>query len=166
MTVMLEEGSTRLATGRGQILAMARATFLSDHGRPPDQETARADVRYVGQSHELTVELGYDWQRLRSEFEDLHRSRFGFILPAEPIEVVNVRAEVTAPAPVIWDDIPALPGGRGGGESGSPVVPRHSLAPGDRLVGPVAVIEADSAVWLEHDDVLTVHEDGTLEIEW
>jgi hypothetical protein len=45
-------------------------------------------------------------------------------------------------------------------------VSRDRLAPGDRLVGPVAVIESDSAVWLEHDDVLTVHEDGTLEIEW
>jgi N-methylhydantoinase A len=166
MTVMLEEGSTRLETDRRQILARARAAFLSDHGRPPDHETTRADVRYAGQSHELTVALGDDWQRLRSEFEDLHRSRFGFILPGEPIEVVNVRGEVTAPAPITWVDIPALPGRRGEGESGSPVVSRDRLAPGDRLLGPVAVIESDSAVWLEHDDVLTVHEDGTLEIEW
>jgi hypothetical protein len=30
----------------------------------------------------------------------------------------------------------------------------------------VTVIEADSAVWLGQDDVLTVHDDGTLEIEW
>jgi N-methylhydantoinase A len=165
-TVMLEEGEDRLAADRRQVLAMARATFLSDHGQPADHETARADVRYVGQSHELTVELGDDWQRLRSEFEDLHRGRFGFILPGEPIEVVNVRAGVTAPAPITWDDIPALPKRGGQGERGSSVVFRDRLAPGDRLVGAVAVIEADSAVWLEHDDVLTVHEDGTLEIEW
>jgi N-methylhydantoinase A len=165
-TVMLEEGEDRLAADRRQVLAMARATFLSDHGQPADHETAHADVRYVGQSHELTVELGDDWQRLRSEFEDLHRGRFGFILPGEPIEVVNVRAGVTAPAPITWDDIPALPKRGGQGERGSSVVFRDRLAPGDRLVGAVAVIEADSAVWLEHDDVLTVHEDGTLEIEW
>jgi N-methylhydantoinase A len=165
-TVMLEEGDARLASDGRQVLAMARAAFLSDHGKPPDHETGHADVRYVGQSHELTVELGEDWQRLRSEFEDLHRSRFGFILPGEPIEVVNVRAGVTAPAPITWDDIPVLPEGRGEGGGGSPVVSRDRLAPGDRLAGPVAVIEADSAVWLEHDDVLTVHDDGTLEIQW
>jgi hypothetical protein len=27
------------------------------------------------------------------------------------------------------------------------------------------VVEADSAVWLERGDVLTVHDDGTLEID-
>lgn len=164
-TVMLDERSARLSTDRSQILAMARSTFVADHGHQPDHETARADVRYVGQSHELTVDLSDDWPTLRSEFEGLHHTRFGFTRADEPIEVVNVRAEVTAAAPITWDDIPNLPGRREL-DNGSPVVSRETLAPGDRLVGPVAVIEADSAVWLDHDDVLSVHRDGTLEIEW
>jgi N-methylhydantoinase A len=165
-TVMLEEGSDRLTHDRDQVLASARATFAIDHGHSPDREMARADVRYVGQSHELTVEFGGDWGELRRSFEETHRSRFGFTRPGEPIEVVNVRAEANASAPITWDDIPSLPLRRRGRDQASAAMYRGSLAPGDRVVGPVAVIEADSAVWLDHDDVLSVHDDGTLEIEW
>jgi N-methylhydantoinase A len=165
-TVMLEEGSDRLSTDREQILAVARAGFISDHGQSPHQEAARADVRYIGQSHELTVELGEGWRRLRSDFEDLHRSRYGFTRAGEPIQVVNVRAEMTAPAPMEWDQVPGVPMARHKREVVSPVVSREMLAPGDRLLGPLAVIEADSAVWLDHGDILSVHGDGTLEIEW
>jgi N-methylhydantoinase A len=165
-TVMLEEGSERLTDDRNRVLAMARATFATDHGHAPDRVMARADVRYVGQSHELAVELGDDWGSIRMLFEETHQSRFGFTRPGEPIEMVNVRAEAHAAAPITWDHIPSLPLRREERDSTSAVVYREALAPGDRVVGPVTVIEADSAVWLGQDDVLTVHDDGTLEIEW
>jgi N-methylhydantoinase A len=165
-TLMLAEGSERLADGRSQILSTARETFRSDHGRLPSDEMVWADVRYVGQSHELTVELGDDWGRLREGFERQHLARFGFTRPTEPIEVVNIRAEVSTPAPITWDDVPGLGATPRKVDAGAAVVRRHQLAPGDQLKGPVVVVEADSAVWLESGDVLSVHEDGTLEIGW
>jgi N-methylhydantoinase A len=165
-TLMLAEGSERLADGRSQILSTARETFRSDHGRLPSDEMVWADVRYVGQSHELTVELGDDWGRLREGFERQHLARFGFTRPTEPIEVVNIRAEVSSPAPITWDDVPGLGATPRKVDAGAAVVRRHQLAPGDQLKGPVVVVEADSAVWLESGDVLSVHEDGTLEIGW
>jgi hypothetical protein len=43
---------------------------------------------------------------------------------------------------------------------------REWLAPGHQLTGPVAVVEADSAVRIDTGELMSVHEDGTLEIEW
>ena len=60
-------------------------------------------VRYVGQSHELAVPLVTDWQGLRQGFEAAHQARFGFTRAEEPIELVNVRAEATGPAPMTWE---------------------------------------------------------------
>jgi N-methylhydantoinase A len=164
-TVMLSEGDGALAASRHEILSAARTTFTADHGNDPDDESVWADVRYVGQSHELTVPLGGDWPDLREAFEDLHLARFGFTRPGEPMEVVNVRAEATGSPPITWDDLPKLEERNVRDYAGSPVLRRELLAPGDRVEGPVVVVEADSAVWLERGDVLTVHDDGTLEID-
>jgi N-methylhydantoinase A len=165
-TVMLEEDNVMLGSSRNQILAAARATFSADHGREPDREEGWAHVRYVGQSHELTVPLAGEWHQLRSDFETLHLARFGLSRPGEPIEVVNVSAEATAAPPVTWEDLPLLPEKRQARASDGSVLLREGLAPGDRVSGPAAVVERDSAIWLEAGDVLSVHEDGTLEIEW
>ncbi len=166
-TVMLEEDAVELAMSRKQILAAARKIFAADHGRQdPDHEETWADVRYVGQSHELTLPLGRDWNRLRADFEGLHRARFGFVRPDQPIEVVNVRAVVTAPPPITWDEIPLL---KARGEQrllAPPVVSREDLAADDQVAGPAVVVEPDSAVWLGPGDLLSVHEDGTLEVVW
>jgi N-methylhydantoinase A len=163
-TVLLAEGADALTRSRDHILSVARSTFSSDHGKKPDHEVARADVRYVGQSHELTVELGDDWRRLRIGFEDLHQARFGFTRPNEPIELVNVRAEVTGAAPITWEHLQRVTPRGPRRKSGTSVISRQALAPGDQLEGPAVVIEEDSAVWLEPEDALSVHDDGTLEI--
>ncbi|HEU5113575.1 MAG TPA: hydantoinase/oxoprolinase family protein, partial [Acidimicrobiia bacterium] len=64
-TVMLEEGSARLARMAEEILDEAGRTYLSDHAGDFMQRRAWADVRYAGQSHELSVSLVPDWSRLR-----------------------------------------------------------------------------------------------------
>jgi N-methylhydantoinase A len=164
-TVLLGEGDGALAGSRDETLIAARTTFSSDHRQDPGEEAVWADVRYVGQSHELTVPLGGDWPDLRRDFEDLHLARFGFSRPGESIEVVNVRAEVTGPSPITWADIPKLEERPSGVEIGASVLRREPLAPGDVVEGPMAVVEADSALWLEHGDVMSVHDDGTLQID-
>ena len=65
-TVMLDEGSTRLALVTEEILDEASGTYRSDHGSGPLSRKAWAEVRYAGQSHELPVSLVPDWARLAS----------------------------------------------------------------------------------------------------
>ena len=98
----------------------------------------------------------------------MHQARFGFVKPEEPIELVNVRAEATGPAPMIWDEIPPSSVGNGGPgprrPGDLPVWSRDGLHPGQEIEGAAIIVERDSAVWLESGDRLWVHEDGTLEI--
>ena len=69
---------------------------LADAGDlPVDGE---ADLRYVGQSFELTVPLG---PGLEERFHDAHDVRYGYADRARPIELVSVRtADVRAAPPV------------------------------------------------------------------
>ena len=167
-TVMLEQGSDRLNAVTGGIAADANATFARDHGTRPLGLESWADVRYVGQSHELAVPLVSDWQVLRQDFEAMHQARFGFARTDEPIELVNVRAEATGPSPITWDDIPPISDGPRSYEPTSvgkiPVWAREMLRPGQEVEGTAIIVERDSAVWLEPGDRLSVHPDGTLEI--
>ncbi|HEX2404394.1 MAG TPA: hydantoinase/oxoprolinase family protein, partial [Acidimicrobiia bacterium] len=167
-TVMLEEGSSRLESATEEILDEAGRTYRTDHGSDPWSRRAWAEVRYAGQSHELSVSLVPDWARLRQEFEDVHRSRFGFTRDGEPIELVDVRAEAVGRSPLTWADVPpirssAAPTAAGRGHE-IPVYSRVDLSPGIEIEGPAVVIERDSGVWLEPGDRMAVHEDGTLDV--
>ena len=169
MTVMLEEGSDRLNGVAGGIARDAKATFARDHGTHPMRLEAWAEVRYVGQSHELAVPLVTNWDVLRQDFEDVHQKRFGFTRAGEPIELMDVRAEAIGPAPMTWDEIPPISGGKNDsepqGNGDFPVWSRARLGAGQEIEGPAIIVETDSAVWLEPGDSLSVHPDGTLEIE-
>jgi N-methylhydantoinase A len=114
---------------------------------------------------------------LRAEFETAHRARFGFVRSAEPIELVTVRAVMSGRPPVSWDDLPRLHRAEtptasrstamvGGRAADVPVWARTDLPAGFETQGPAIVVERDSAVWLEPDDRLSVHEDGTLKVVW
>jgi N-methylhydantoinase A len=169
-TVMLGQGSDRLDAVAGAIVDDADAIFARDHGTSSTGVDAWADVRYVGQSHELTVPLVTDWHGLRQGFEAEHQARFGFTRAEEPIELVNVRAEATGPAPMTWEEIPPISGvsrtSRPQSVGDIPVWQRERLGAGQEVEGPSIIVERDSAVWLEPGDRLAVHDDGTLEIEW
>ena len=62
-------------------------------------ETA-VDVRYTGQSYEITVPCGPGY---RDEFDRQHARRYGYSNPARAIEVVNLRVTATGltPKPVL-----------------------------------------------------------------
>jgi N-methylhydantoinase A/oxoprolinase/acetone carboxylase beta subunit len=78
------------------------------------------DCRYAGQSHELTVASV-------EAFPEEHRRRNGFVRPGVPVEVVAIRARATvAPPPLEL-----------------PPPPRH-----ERAVGPCALVEPDTTVWV------------------
>lgn len=135
------------------------------------------DVRYVGQSHELTVPYrpGEGWGALGSRFHDLHAERNGFARRDDPIEVVTVRAEVTSPPPLRLEDLPpwepvgdAKRGERpvltGDGELAATVWWRPGLSPGDHIDGPAVVEEREATTYLAPGERGVVHETGTIEV--
>ena len=69
---------------------------LTDAGKLPLQ--GEADLRYKGQSFELTVPLGPD---LAESFHRAHEERYGYADRSRPIELVAVRTAEVRPGPHI-----------------------------------------------------------------
>jgi len=162
-TVMLEEGDDRLPGMVTSLRAEARDRFVSMFGQEPETMGLTADMRYVGQSHELQVEGDRGWRGIVERFHDVHRERFGFNRPGEPVQVVNLRAVAEGAAPITWADLPGAPKEREPRASHG-VWERESLPAGFETQGPAVVVEASSATLLEEGDALRVLDDGALEI--
>jgi N-methylhydantoinase A len=69
---------------------------LADAGRLPDD--GEADIRYTGQSFELTIPLG---PKLVERFHAAHEERYGYADPDRPLELVAVRTAEIRPAPPV-----------------------------------------------------------------
>ncbi len=125
-------------------------------GDPGLREYERSlDLRYPGQSHELTlpVEPGWSPDQIAAAFHQLHQARRHYSQPAQPVELVNFRLSVLlrVPKPDLRE-----PGGRGaaaigqrhvwlaGGWQSVPVYDRTQLGQGDRLSGPAIVAMPES----------------------
>jgi N-methylhydantoinase A len=137
------------------------------------------DVRYLGQSHELTIPYaaGEGWEVLAGRFHSLHRERNGFQRPDDPIEAVTVRAAAIGTP---WFTIEDLPRWSGSGEArigtrrvrtGSGVVEatrwrRDGLTVGDTIEGPAIIEEREATTWLDADERAVVHANGAVEISW
>ncbi|MEX1125943.1 MAG: hydantoinase/oxoprolinase family protein [Acidimicrobiia bacterium] len=168
-TVFLEEGSGQLAQLMAEIGDQARAAFDEMHVSGSGEAVVYGEVRYVGQSHELAVLADPDWSQVRASFEQAHRSHFGFDRPGEPIELVDLRADVTGNAPVNWSDLPRrsvdrAPEPMSTTGEGRVVWHRDHLPAGFETRGPALIVERDSVTLLDPEDRMLVHDDGTLEI--
>jgi N-methylhydantoinase A len=75
---------------------------LADVGDLPAR--GEADLRYRGQSFELTVPVGAG---LADRFHELHAERYGYADPARPLELVAVRTAEVRPGPPLT--LPARP---------------------------------------------------------
>jgi N-methylhydantoinase A len=137
-----------------------------------------ADMRYAGQNYELEVQLpegemdAAGWQALMDRFAEAHAKQYGFALPGEPVELINLRVTALRPEPA--RDFIDL--SRGGGraaterpvwfESGKvancPIVHRASLQPGETLTGPAVIEETDSTTVLHPGDRLALGPAGLL----
>jgi N-methylhydantoinase A len=73
---------------------------LEEAGELPHE--GEADLRYRGQSFELTVPLGPD---LASAFHRAHEERYGYADPARDVELVAVRTAEVRPGPAV--ELPA-----------------------------------------------------------
>jgi N-methylhydantoinase A len=71
------------------------------------------DVRYRGQSHELTVRgTGPEPAAVREAFEAAHEERYGYRDPAGDIEVVTIRVSEVEPGPPVEFEAPSTGAGR------------------------------------------------------
>ncbi len=174
-TVMLAEGSEQIRPVATEIEERASQSFRDDHQADGVESSSRGDVRYAGQSHELTVTLEAGWVALRQSFEAEHQRRFGFIRPDQPIELVNVSAQVLGVAPMRWSDLPRLGSIPRPTPTSSLVhidgdsvdvdtYSRGSLPAGFHVTGPALVVDTDAVIWLDRGGHLSVHDDGTLEM--
>lgn len=121
------------------------------------------DLRYRGQSFELTVSVGDgDPVAAAARFHAVHRQRYGYARPEAPVELVNVR--VTGRGLRAKPELPRLepaasadPASAQVGETtlraegepvAAPVYERGRLRPGHRLRGPALVVQEDATTVL------------------
>ncbi len=149
-------------------LAAEAAAELGRYGFDPAEVEVlpRADVRYAGQEHTVTVALEASWVReptallrgLRERFVAAHRRLYGHGSAEADVEAVTLRCRavgrVRTPAWPRWPvEAPGRPRGRrpvyfrqAGGWTDAPVYDRDRLAADQRVTGPAIVEEWSTTV--------------------
>ncbi|KAA6456950.1 hydantoinase/oxoprolinase family protein [Acidobacteria bacterium AB60] len=125
-----------------------------------------ADLRYQGQGYDLNLPCS---PTMAADFHSLHQRRYGFRSDSRPIEIVNLRVRIVAPAPPFEPAPEPLGTGNGsqalvstrpawfhGAFRETPIYNRDRLAPGDTLAGPALISEYSSATVLPPGDTLRV----------
>jgi N-methylhydantoinase A len=112
----------------------------------------RADLRYRGQSFELTVEAD-DLEAIDERFGEVHERRYGYRMDGEGIELVNARLIATEPVerPELSEPEPdgdADAGTRRANFDGDwqevPVLRRAGMGEGTKVEGPAIVEFAEA----------------------
>ena len=133
------------------------------------------DVRYQGQSFELTIPFS---SRFREDFEAAHERRYGYSNRQASLEIVNIRVSavgLTQPLP-----IPRYPLGNPDASlavqdecrlvlsSGTVRVPRYlrnKLCPGMEISGPALIMQEDTTSILMEPDRAVIDEFANLLVE-
>jgi N-methylhydantoinase A len=133
-----------------------------------------ADMRYRGQSYELTVPFN---TRLIENFHAAHARAFGHSEPEMPVEIVNLRVRAVGqlPAPPLvqadhskqespepFDHRPVV---LANGLASVPFYHGQDLLTGQHLVGPAVVVQPDTTIFLTAGDGLYVDSYRNLVIE-
>jgi len=159
--------------------------LLEQSGVSPEQISHRrvADMRYVGQGHEIQVPLpdgrlsGESVSSIVNSFEEVYRRLYERLSQSVPIEIINWRITSSSPAPQVRLQVAgdertiaqtALKGSREayfpelGGYAGIPVYDRYGLLPGTSLGGPAIVEERESTVIVGPDCRFRIDEQRNL----
>jgi len=140
--------------------------------RPGIRLLRSLDVRYIGQSYELTVPFSSGF---RADFHRLHLRRYGYADEARPVEVVNLRVKAVGVT-----EKPRLaeiePKGKDpkaaridrrtmrfdGRSQGAPVYAREKLGAGNVISGPALVLDYESTAVVPPRFVCRVDRFGNL----
>jgi 5-oxoprolinase (ATP-hydrolysing) len=165
--VLLDDQAPAAIAALGTALEGECLAELEAQGVPPgDISTAvRAHIRYAGTDTVLAVDTTFpepdDKERLRREFEILHKRRFGFVAEDKPLAVEAVEVETIGGAAA---EIDTDLGIRSEGEATAErrtrfhsqglthrasVVLRETILPGQTVTGPAIVIEPNQTIVIE-----------------
>lgn len=166
----------------------ARA-WISDEGLSPDDPDSvtfemLADMRYLGQNHEIMVsapESALDDETWRAiilrNFHERHEQVFGYSVPDEEVQFVTLRVIARGRIRDSRFEQPALPSRSGDPYIGSRdvylhgryesfgIYERSNLRPGDELTGPAVVEQVDSTVLILPSQRVTVDSHLNLVVE-
>jgi len=163
----------------------ARA-LLSETGADPARLTIRrsADMRYVGQGFEVTVELpdgaldAARFTEVRDRFYDTYRRLFERHVTDVAVEALSWRLAATAPVPNLTLNFGGQPTAKGDARKGArpvwfpetgvapcPVLSRYALAAGTTFEGPAVIEERESTTVVGPGARVTVDEHLTLIID-
>ena len=176
LSARLDPGVARLLAGlEDEGRAALRAEGLPAEGVAIER---RLDLRYAGTETPLPIRepADGDWA---AAFAAEHRTRFGYLRPGRPVEVVTARLRASAPAaPREAPAAAASPGAPAGrapaplrsesvwfpeiGRRRAPVYAREHLGPGCRLRGPALVLEATGGIVLDPGFEAEVGPDGLI----
>jgi N-methylhydantoinase A len=142
-----------------------------------------ADMRYIGQNYELSIELpetGLDTPALGAvldAFHAAHDQAYGFASPGEPAQFVTFRLEASSAVPkASLTELPAATGAvdeariatrrvflpEAGGWTACPVYNRARLGRGQRFDGPAVVEQMDSTTLVLPSQTVEVDRFGNL----
>lgn len=172
----------RLEAAYRRLEADARDVIAQSGLDPDAAQVARlADVRYIGQAHELVVDLpagpyvAASGPALLAAFERQYREHFARTPPEVPVEFVNLRVRLQAPVPtgeLRWtaaaEGAARLKAERpayfpeAGGFVPTPVLDRYALQAGEKFAGPAIVEERESTVVVGPGARVEVRESGNL----
>lgn len=177
---VLLDRSGDLGAALSEVAGDTTRRFRLANGVEPSRVERLVDMRYRGQSHEITVPVagGTDFDSAAADFHRLHSEMNGFARPDDPVEAVTVRAVAEGRPLLSWDDLPEL------AEDGPPPTPRRrhvvfgeerlptdvwrraDLPAGFELAGPAVIEEEVGTTVLLPGDSAVVESDGTIEVRW
>lgn len=144
-------------------------------------ETRTAYMRYRGQGHEIAVPLpasGLDPAALRAAFDQTYGRLFGRIIPKLEVEAVTWTLSLSQPSeqaaqqaappaadPPEPDDHWRIVDSGSGQTVDALVFERSRLAPGMKLSGPLAIVEAGTTTIIPSDFTARIAADGEIVIE-
>lgn len=143
---------------------------------------AALDLRYLGQAYEIVVPLRRQPVATNTiadcvaDFHRAHEAMFGYSMPEEDVELVNIRVQVVGTLP----SVAAKPLERGsemlpagaqittrevvweGGSETTAILARSALLAGNRIAGPAIIEQFDTTVAIPPDHVAHVDAYGNL----
>lgn len=172
-------------------LSQSALAVLADENVPRGQAAIERalDIRYIGQSYQLTISLTSErlsdavLAEARERFNATHRATYGYAEPSEPCEIVNLRisalgliekpnlsADASAGATRSSDAMAAKKGSRpvffaGAGFIDCAVYDRLRLSHGASLLGPAVIEEPDSTTLIHPGWRARVERFGVLAID-
>ena len=148
-----------------ELQAAGEAALAEQNVEPAARAFSRElDVRYAGQSFELTVSDTTTWADTIARFHVRHAARYGFSAPDDPVQIVTTRViavgttakpQVVAAANAAAATAPAASAFRerrdvwsGDGYTPAPVYVRERLNAGDAIGGPAVIEQYDATTYI------------------